>query len=106
LWLGRRRNCAGCNTNGDRCADIHRDVRANGDRDTDPDVLAFGKSVTERDGLTKPDRRSLRLRALRNRMGLLHHVREPRYRSGWKPDCYVHGRIRADGSGSARHHFS
>jgi hypothetical protein len=100
MWLDSGPNCAASVTDADGSADTHR----NADRDTDPHTLTFGKPVAERERLTKPDRGSLRLRAVRNRMGLCHHVRGPWYRAGWEPDRYVHRRGRADGSGFARHH--
>jgi hypothetical protein len=70
LWLDSRPNCAARDTDADRSADTHRHARANADRDSDPNALTFGKPVAERERLTKPDGGSLRLRALRNRMGL------------------------------------
>jgi len=69
MWLHSRADCAAGDTNADCSCDTHRDARV-ADRDTDPNALTFGKPVAERERLAKPDRGSLRLRALRNRMGL------------------------------------
>ena len=105
MWLNSRADCAASDTNADRRWGAHRNARITAARDTDPNAITFGKPVAWREHLTKPDGGSLRLLVLRNRMGLQHHVRGPWYRSGRKPDRYVHRGSRTDGSGCARHHY-
>lgn len=84
-----------------RSDDTHRNARASADHFLNSHALTVGKPVAWHKRLTQPDRGALRLRALRNRMGLRDHVRGPWYRSGWEADRYVDRRIRTDGTGCA-----
>lgn len=70
MWLNSRTDCAASDTNADGRGGAHRNARITAARDTDPNAITFGNPLAWRERLTKPDRGSLRLLVLWNRMGL------------------------------------
>ena len=77
------------------------DRRADGDADTNPNRLIFGKSIAFPERLPKPDGRPLRLSVLRDRSRVDDHVRVPGDCSRREPDRYVDSRVRTDRAGCA-----